>query len=174
MLSAAPIPQSGCSFFDPSMPNEGFSCNLYPSDPGGNFSGDVIVQFPAGWNIIFDPIAPGYLVLTDNGASLVSDPNNQFGADDPNIGDWTQILEFEPVGADSATQLELFTVGCNSVSNPYDTSCFPDYNTLLAQAFFDAEPSNNVYIFAPCPVCSIDHAYVLTFIPSPVTGAPEP
>jgi hypothetical protein len=174
LLSASGIPQSSCVFNDSLVPNDGFNCNLYPSNPSGNFDGDVVVQFPAGWSDVYDPITSGYLVLTHDAANLVSDPGNFYGADDPHESDWTQILEWEPVGAGSATQMELFTVGCNSATNPNDTSCFPAYSTLLADGYFDVEPTNGVYNYNPCPGCTVDHSYVLTFLQSPASEVPEP
>jgi hypothetical protein len=174
LLSAGPIPQSSCTFFNPSLPNDGFSCNLYPSNASGGFDGDAIIQFPSGWSSFSDPITPGYIVLTDNAANLAFDPNNLYGADDPNESDWTQILAWQPVNGVSATYMELFTVGCTSKTNPNDTSCFPSYNAIMASAYFDVEPSSGVYDFDPCPGCTIDHAYVVNFIADPVSATPEP
>jgi hypothetical protein len=172
MLEAEVLPQSSCTEVSAIDPTQGFNCNLYPSDANGNFSGDVIIPFPSGWNSTDDPLTPGWVVLDTVPANI--DPVT--GAD-TNMSDWAQVLDFvDPTNSGaSATYMELFTVGCNSATDPSDMSCFPSVATVTTNPNigydFETEPANGIFVYNPCPSCPAEHIYTVNFEASPV---PEP
>jgi len=171
-LQADLIPTSTCSFFDPATTSLGFQCNLY----GDASNAVVTVPFPAGWNS--NPpntvVTSGYIVLEDPTAdpaanNIVADSHNLYGSSDSNEADWTQILYFSPGVNQPATQVTLYTIGCNNSLNPADVSCFPLYSTIMASAYFDVYTSPDYYYDDnPNPGANIDHLYTVTLV------APEP
>lgn len=176
-LRADLIPSSSCSYFDSSNIDLGFQCSLY----GDASNAVVTAQFPAGWNAGGPStiVTGGYVVIEDPTANpatnnIVADSNNFYGSSDSNEADWTQILYFAPVnpslpvGTSAASEATLYTVGCNDSLNPADTSCFPDYATMMADAYFDVYTSPDTYVLNEGQ--STNHIYTVNL----VTVAPEP
>jgi hypothetical protein len=154
------LPQSSCVFNSPGNTTGGFNCTLYPSNPAGGFLGDVVVQFPVGWNPATDPITGGYLVLVSNPNGIVPNGANFYGMADTNPADWTQIVEWEapPPSVVSATQLELFTAGCFT-GNPADRTCFPSAAAVIQYGYFvyAGSPAYS-YLYDPCNTgCNNNH-----------------
>ncbi|HEY3837012.1 MAG TPA: PEP-CTERM sorting domain-containing protein [Bryobacteraceae bacterium] len=116
--TASALPISSCSGPD----STDFTCNLYPSDNFGFYSGDTFINFPAG----AVPTTPGFLVLLFPGDVLNS-------TNEANQSDWEQVIEYMPdTNAGTGSNLiQLWTNGCTS-GTPGDVSCFPSVATVQA------------------------------------------
>lgn len=181
VLHAGPIPVSSCTLNGATFVN-GLTCGLYPSNAGGNFSGDVTVNLPGPSAPAAFALTPGYLVLDSQPASIVADGNGL--TSDPNQANWTQVLFFKPMVPNGpALSLELFTVGCGT-GNLTDRSCFPTYATIFSQSVgtydFEAAPAVGGVFNFPClpsGTCGaaqgiVDYYNIHYILPTP--AVPEP
>lgn len=189
-LSAEFVPTSNCTE-NGGTPSGGVTCNLYPSDGSGNFSGDVIINFPMGFVTAATP-GPGYLIFDSNPSAInYVDPTTGITGDQ-NTADWAQVLQFTPNagGGYVAGNMELFTAGCGSgLTNPNDRSCFPTYTQLVAAdvnymngisggepyAFLNAPAPGGVYDYT-CSSPGCNTYFVNNITPQIAAGpaTPEP